>query len=40
MITFLEPAITRAYRRHGFEVVAEIRVGSAPPIFPMVRMPR
>ena len=28
------------YRRHGFEVVAEIREGSAPPIFPMVRMPR
>jgi len=27
------------YRRHGFEVVGEIRRGSAPPIFPMVRMP-
>jgi ribosomal protein S18 acetylase RimI-like enzyme len=34
------PRSVNLYRRHGFEVVAEIREGSAPPIFPMVRMPR
>jgi ribosomal protein S18 acetylase RimI-like enzyme len=34
------PRTVPLYRRHGFEVVAEIRVGSAPPIFPMVRAPR
>jgi ribosomal protein S18 acetylase RimI-like enzyme len=34
------PRSVRLYRRHGFEVIAEIRVGSVPPIFPMVRMPR
>jgi GNAT superfamily N-acetyltransferase len=28
------------YQRHGFEVTREIRVGSAPPLFPMVRAPR
>ena len=28
------------YRRHGFEVVAEIQVGSSPPIFPMLRRRR
>ena len=40
---YLESTTPRSvglYRRHGFEVVTEIRVGSAPPIFPMVRRPR
>jgi hypothetical protein len=40
---YLEATTPRSvglYRRHGFEVVTEIRVGSAPPIFPMVRRPR
>jgi GNAT superfamily N-acetyltransferase len=31
------PRSVPLYKRHGFEVVAELRVGSAPPIFPMVR---
>lgn len=34
------PRSVPLYRRHGFEVVAEIREGTAPPIFPMVRMAR
>jgi ribosomal protein S18 acetylase RimI-like enzyme len=40
---YLESTTPRSvplYRRHGFEVVAELRIGSAPPIFPMVRKPR
>ena len=28
------------YERHGFEVLHEIRVGTSPPVFPMVRRPR
>jgi GNAT superfamily N-acetyltransferase len=28
------------YERHGFEVLHEIRVGTSPPAFPMVRRPR
>ena len=28
------------YRRHGFEILGKIEVGSAPPIFPMLRRPR
>ena len=28
------------YRRHGFEVIATLRVGDAPPVFPMMRGPR
>jgi len=28
------------YRRHGFEAVAEIQVGSSPVVVPMVRRPR
>lgn len=28
------------YLRHGFEVAAEIRVGAAPPMTPMLRYPR
>lgn len=31
------PANIPFYRRHGFEVLAEIRVGRCPPIFPMLR---
>ena len=34
------PRSVALYRRHGFEVIAEIREGSAPPIYPMVRKPR
>jgi ribosomal protein S18 acetylase RimI-like enzyme len=34
------PRSLALYRRHGFEVVAELRVGSAPPVFPMLRKPR
>ncbi len=28
------------YERHGFELVGKLEVGSAPPLFPMVRKPR
>ena len=28
------------YRRHGFEILREIRVGAAPPVIPMIRRPR
>jgi GNAT superfamily N-acetyltransferase len=28
------------YERHGFEVMGEIQVGSAPPVTPMLRRPR
>jgi GNAT superfamily N-acetyltransferase len=31
---------TSLYQRHGFEIVATIRAGSSPPIFPMVRHAR
>jgi len=31
---------TSLYRRHGFEIVDTIRVGSSPSIFPMLRQPR
>jgi ribosomal protein S18 acetylase RimI-like enzyme len=34
------PANLPLYRRHGFEVIREIRVGDAPPVFPMLRLPR
>jgi ribosomal protein S18 acetylase RimI-like enzyme len=34
------PRSVGLYLRHGFEVITEIRVGSAPPVFPMVRPPR
>ena len=34
------PRSVTLYRRHGFEVIGEIRTGSAPPIYPMVRRPR
>jgi len=28
------------YKRHGFEVLGTIQVGSSPPLFPMLRRPR
>jgi ribosomal protein S18 acetylase RimI-like enzyme len=28
------------YRRHGFELLGTIQVGSSPPLFPMMRKPR
>lgn len=34
------PRSVPLYRRHGFEVTGEIRVGRCPPIFPMVRPAR
>ncbi len=34
------PANIPLYQRHGFELVGEIRVGSSPPVFPMLRQPR
>jgi ribosomal protein S18 acetylase RimI-like enzyme len=34
------PANLSLYERHGFEVTGTIRVGDAPPMFPMVRKPR
>jgi GNAT superfamily N-acetyltransferase len=34
------PANVSLYRRHGFEVIREIRVGDSPPVNPMVRAPR
>ena len=33
------PANIPFYRRHGFEVVAEVQVGSAPVVTPMIRPP-
>jgi len=34
------PANIPLYRRHGFEVIREIRVGGSPPVTPMIRAPR
>ena len=34
------PANISLYRRHGFEVIREIRVGGSPPVTPMMRAPR
>jgi GNAT superfamily N-acetyltransferase len=34
------PKSVPLYERHGFEVVGTIQIESAPPIFPMVRVPR
>jgi ribosomal protein S18 acetylase RimI-like enzyme len=34
------PANVSLYRRHGFEVIREIRVGGSPPVIPMLRVPR
>jgi GNAT superfamily N-acetyltransferase len=43
LIAYLEssnPANLSLYERHGFRVMAEIRKGDAPPIFPMLRPAR
>jgi ribosomal protein S18 acetylase RimI-like enzyme len=34
------PANVSLYRRHGFEVIREIRMGGSPPVIPMLRLPR
>jgi ribosomal protein S18 acetylase RimI-like enzyme len=34
------PANLSLYRRHGFEVLDTIQVGSSPPIYPMLRHPQ
>lgn len=34
------PANISLYRRHGFEVIREIRVSGSPPVTPMLRVPR
>src|SRR6185436_17608687 len=34
------PANVSLYRRHGFEVIREIRVGGSPLVLPMLRVPR
>src|SRR5262245_32009086 len=34
------PANVPLYRRHGFEVIREIRVKDSPPVIPMLRPPR
>lgn len=34
------PANLSLYRRHGFEVIAELRAGDSPLVFPMLREPR
>jgi ribosomal protein S18 acetylase RimI-like enzyme len=34
------PANIPLYRRHGFEVMGTIQVGSSPPVFPMLRPAR
>ncbi len=42
-VAYLEssnPANVPLYQRHGFEVLREIRVGSSPPLFPMLRAAR
>lgn len=33
------PANISLYRRHGFEVIREVRVGGSPPSIPMLRPP-
>ena len=33
------PANIPLYRRHGFEVIGEIRAGSSPAMYPMLRLP-
>jgi GNAT superfamily N-acetyltransferase len=41
-IAYLEASSPRnvpLYLRHGFEIIGEVQVGKAPPLFPMVRNP-
>lgn len=43
LISYLEssnPANIPFYERHGYEVVAELRAGEAPPLYPMLRKAR
>ena len=42
-LAYLESSSPRSiplYRRHGFELLGTIQVGSSPPLFPMMRKPR
>ncbi|WP_205513546.1 GNAT family N-acetyltransferase [Longitalea arenae] len=42
-LAYLETATPRnipLYKRYGFELLATIQIGSAPPVYPMVRQPR
>jgi GNAT superfamily N-acetyltransferase len=42
-VAYLESSNPRnipLYQRHGFEVLGTIQVGTAPPLFPMLRKPR
>jgi ribosomal protein S18 acetylase RimI-like enzyme len=42
-LAYLEASSAKSvplYRRHGFELVGTIQVGSSPPLFPMLREPR
>ena len=42
-LAYLESSSARSipfYRRHGFELLGTIQVGSSPPLFPMMRKPR
>jgi len=42
-LAYLEASSSKSvplYRRHGFEVLGTIQVGSSPPLFPMLRKPR
>ena len=42
-LAYLESSSPRSipfFRRHGFELLCTIRVGSSPPLFPMMRKPR
>ena len=42
-LAYLESANPRnvpLYKRHGFETLATIQIGSSPPVFPMLRRPR
>ena len=43
MLAYLEssnPANISLYQRHGFEIMGEIRAGSAPVVTPMIRQPQ
>jgi ribosomal protein S18 acetylase RimI-like enzyme len=43
MLGYLEssnPANISLYQRHGFEIIGEIRAGTAPLVTPMIRHPQ